>query len=166
MDSALVSIQTDVDKLNRAVDQLQAGDILKSNTNITTKSITATGDITLNGVSIKSKLESITGVMHFLGKALSMPTTSSVTLSTDTVVTAQAGDIILYESKEFIWDGTGWSELGDVTDYVTKTVYDAKVLELTNANTALESRIKALEEAFAAIGTLTITESDNTLTVQ
>jgi hypothetical protein len=95
-----------------------------------------------------------------------MPTTSSVTLSTDTVVTAQAGDIILYESKEFIWDGTGWSELGDVTDYVTKTVYDAKVLELTNANTALESRIKALEEAFAAIGTLTITESDNTLTVQ
>lgn len=36
--------------------------------------------------------------------------------------TAVAGDVVLYSNKEFIWNGTGWEELGDESSHALKSI--------------------------------------------
>lgn len=124
--------------------------------------------------TLNNKIADLSGAMHYIGTTTTViyegSTTQSITLN-DTPYLAQAGDVATYNDSdygliEYVWNGRQWIELGQASNFVSKSAYDAKMLELTNTNTALESRIKALEDAIAAIGTLTITESGSTLVVQ
>lgn len=64
----------------------------------------------------------LTGAMHFVGEA-------TVVINPNTAIDpridgynfgqAQLGDVILYDSKEFVWDGT-WRLLGDEGSYAVK----------------------------------------------
>ena len=64
----------------------------------------------------------LTGAMHFIGEA-------TVVINSNTAVDpriegynfgqAQLGDVILYDSKEFVWDGA-WRLLGDEGSYAVK----------------------------------------------
>lgn len=60
----------------------------------------------------------IAGGVHFVGVApfdpADTPTLSEFPLG-DENYSAGTGDIVVYQEKEFIWDGTRWVELGDLT---------------------------------------------------
>jgi hypothetical protein len=54
----------------------------------------------------------LVGVMHFEGVTTTDPATGTVTIN-GSVLTPAKGDIVIYGIKEYIYDGTGWVELGD-----------------------------------------------------
>lgn len=62
----------------------------------------------------------LAGGVHFIGEVTS-PSDLSANLTTQKVTVdgkehnASAGDVVIQGSKEFIWAGTAWKELGDLT---------------------------------------------------
>lgn len=73
----------------------------------------------------------LTGAMHFVGEATVVITNYS---SVDPRITgyvfsnAQPGDVILYDSKEFVWTGDSWRLLGDEGSYAVKgSIKDADI---------------------------------------
>lgn len=72
---------------------------------------------------VDSAVAGLAGAMHFIGEA-------TVTITNDSTVNpripdydfnnVQAGDVILYEEKEFVWDGSSWHLLGDEGSYAVK----------------------------------------------
>lgn len=62
----------------------------------------------------------IAGGVHFIGTTTTDVTTNTnkvsknVTIDSKTVEASQ-GDIVIYNTREFIWTGSAWEELGDVT---------------------------------------------------
>jgi uncharacterized FlaG/YvyC family protein len=62
----------------------------------------------------------IAGGVHFIGTTTTDVTTAAnktsknVTINSKTVA-ANQGDIVIYNTREFIWTGAAWEELGDVT---------------------------------------------------
>ena len=69
-------------------------------------------------------LSGLTGAMHFKGTSTTSITDGGSENPTigDTVVTIkESGDVVLYQDKEFVWNGTSWELLGDEGSYVLKT---------------------------------------------
>ena len=116
---------------------------------------------------VDSKFANLSGALHYIGTTTTPIAEGTVTkeiIISGALYSVNVGDVVTYDDSdygliEFVWNGTQWVELGAASNFVTKAVYDAKVDEF-------ERRIKALEDMLANVGTLTITESDNTLTVQ
>ncbi len=69
---------------------------------------------------ISSINTAIAGGVHFIGTTTTDVTTAtnktsnSVTISSKSI-NANQGDIVIYSTREFIWTGSAWEELGDVT---------------------------------------------------
>lgn len=64
----------------------------------------------------------ITGAMHFIGEAtvvINPNSTVDPRISGYNFANAQLGDVILYDYKEYVWDGT-WRLLGDEGSYAIK----------------------------------------------
>lgn len=60
----------------------------------------------------------IAGGVHFRGTVTAKPTSASVTVNgSSTAITAVAGDVVIWaaEGIEYIYTGSAWEELGDVT---------------------------------------------------
>ena len=73
----------------------------------------------------------LTGAMHFVGESTVVITNYS---NVDPRITgyvfgnAQPGDVILYDSKEFVWTGDSWRLLGDEGSYAVKgSIKDADI---------------------------------------
>lgn len=73
----------------------------------------------------------LTSAMHFVGEATVVITNNS---SVDPRITgytfgnAQPGDVILYDSKEFVWTGDSWRLLGDEGSYAVRgSIRDADI---------------------------------------
>ena len=73
---------------------------------------------------VEGAVAGLTGAMHLIGTTTTEltdgDTTASVTIDGQTI-TPQAGDVVLYTGKEFVWDGTSWELLGDEGSYALKT---------------------------------------------
>jgi hypothetical protein len=67
-----------------------------------------------NKTDIASLKTSVAGGVHFIGTTSAEPTSASVTVN-GKAHTATAGDVVIYDSKEYIYTGTAWEQLGDVT---------------------------------------------------
>lgn len=134
---------------------LRAGGTPTADTDLTTKQY------------VDGKIADLSGALHYIGTTttpIAEGTTTNEIIISGTSYIVKAGDVVTYDDSdygliEFVWNGTQWIELGAASSFVTKAVYDAKIAEF-------ERRIKALEDILANVETLTITESDNTLTVQ
>lgn len=98
---------------------------------------------------IDNAVAGLTGAMHFIGDA-------SVVIQPNTAVdpripdynfgTAQPGDVILSDSKEFVWTGMAWRLLGDEGSYAIKgSIVDADIDP--EANIA-QSKIAGLANTF------------------
>lgn len=66
----------------------------------------------------REALTGLTGAMHYIGT-----TTTPITDGADTTpvaitgkdnVTPNAGDVVIYGNKEFVWNGSAWNEFGDM----------------------------------------------------
>ena len=85
--------------------------------------LTAYNDLPyINGESIIAE-----GLMRFVGVATTEITDGSIfdpQISGYDFVNKQVGDVIFYDSKEFIWSGTQWEQFGDENFIVTPNVND------------------------------------------
>jgi hypothetical protein len=95
------------------------------------KVIYTKGDTDATTITLPEKIEevegkiadintAIAGGVHFIGTTSTDVTTDAnkasknVTINSKTVA-ANQGDIVIYNTREFIWTGSAWEELGDVT---------------------------------------------------
>lgn len=80
---------------------------------------------------VDNAVAGLTGAMHFIGDAtvVILPNSSVDPRILDyNFSTAQPGDVILYDSKEFVWTGTVWRLLGDEGSYAIKgSIVDADI---------------------------------------
>ena len=67
----------------------------------------------------------LSNALHFIGEtttALSDGSNTSSIQIGSTTHNATTGDVVLYESKEFVWQGSVWKELGDGSSHALKTI--------------------------------------------
>lgn len=98
---------------------------------------------------VDTAVSGITGAMHFIGEANVVITNNSGVdprISNYDFSTAQPGDVILYDSKEFVWTGGAWRLLGDEGSYAVKgSIKDADI----DADAAIQqSKIAGLDTTF------------------
>lgn len=82
---------------------------------------TLSGKVTTNTSNIEelqTKITGLTGAMHFIGVSTTDPKTGATVTGHSKFA---AGDVCLYENKEFVYDGKNWIELGDEGSHLTKT---------------------------------------------
>lgn len=83
------------------------------------------GNITVSKKNITAEDLGLTKVMEFLGTtstAIANDSTTNPVRIDDTDVTAGKGDVVLYGTKEFVFDGTKWKELGDQGSHALKSI--------------------------------------------
>lgn len=71
--------------------------------------------------TLEETITGLSGAMHFRGSVTSDPLTTTPTLDP----AAASGDVVLYDGKEYIYDGSAWALFGDEGSYLTKTTYAA-----------------------------------------
>ena len=102
---------------------------------------------------VTNAVSGLSGAMHFVGTSTTNPAEGTVTISEE-VYTGKSGDVVLYNQKEYVYNGTNWIELGDETSYAVKgSIKDADIA--TDAAIA-SSKIAGLD---AALGRLTAVET-------
>ena len=77
--------------------------------------------------AISSATAGLTGAMHFVGittTALTDGATTATLAGSGLTKTTGfvAGDVVIYDNKEFVWSGSAWEILGDEGSYALKTV--------------------------------------------
>lgn len=91
----------------------------------------------------------LTGAMHFIGEAtVVIRPNSSVNpnIRNYDFSNAQPGDVILYNSQEFVWDGSSWILLGDEGSYAVKgSIRDIDIAEDAEIQ---QSKISNLSNTF------------------
>lgn len=124
---------------------------------------TAEGTIKTQGNdidSLKNKIVGLTGAMHFVGTSTTDPS-AEAGATVEGREKFESGDVCLYGTKEYVYDGKKWVELGDEGSHLTKTeaasTYATKKSvsdDITSAKTAIEGEIAtAKTEAVSEAGT-------------
>lgn len=98
---------------------------------------------------IDTQTAGLTGAMHFIGEAMVVINPNSAIdprIQGYNFATAQAGDVILYDAKEFVWTGSNWRLLGDEGSYAIKgSIKDADI----DPEAAIQqTKIAGLQETF------------------
>lgn len=89
---------------------------------------------------VQNAVAGLSGAMHYVGESTTDPSTGTATVEghEDWV----SGDVVTYQSKEYVYDGENWRELGDESSYAIKgSIVDADIAP--NANIA-QSKIANL----------------------
>ena len=93
-------------------------------TNLSASNLTNTGIPSALAVQtyVQNLTAGLTGAMHFKGVSTTNPTASGGP-TVDGVSSFEAGDVVVYQntSKEYVYDGTNWRELGDEGSYLLKS---------------------------------------------
>ena len=98
---------------------------------------------------VQNAVSGLSGAMHYIGESTTDPSTGTATVEghEDWV----SGDVVTYQSKEYVYDGENWRELGDESSYAVKgSIVDADIA--ANANIA-QSKIANLVTDLAAKAT-------------
>ena len=78
-----------------------------------------------SAVSVTAADLGIANAIHFIGETTTAltdgATTSTISIGGSNK-TPTSGDVVLYGSKEFIWNGSAWKELGDGSSHALKSV--------------------------------------------
>lgn len=94
---------------------------------------------------IDNAVAGIEGAMHFVGDAAAAPTVNANAGIQG--YTPAAGDVVLWEQKEYVWTGGGWRLLGDEGSYAIKgSIRDADIDADANIS---QSKIYNLIESLA-----------------
>lgn len=97
----------------------------------------------------KRKLDTLTNIeggVHFLGVSTTDPKDGVITINNE-VVTPVSGDIVIYGTKEYIFDKDGnFVELGDESIYLTIAQAEANFLKKDDAANIYETKAEAAEE--------------------
>lgn len=145
------------------VNSLNSGEVLVGNgtSPVTTRAIDSTPDdnstnlITSGGVKeyVDTAVEGLAHAMHFIGSTQTQlydgATTSRLVAKTigslSKTTGFDAGDVVLYNTAEYVWDGSQWILLGDEGSYAIKgSIVNADIA--SNAAIA-QSKIAGLTDA-------------------
>lgn len=117
----------------------------------------------------KKDIKGIEGGMHYIG--------STNTQEGETIAeaierlleakghTAEPGDIIIVNSREVIYDGEAWEEVGDEDNYATKAALAEEIEAREEADQELDERLSAAEEAIGEAATPREPVYDETLNI-
>ena len=106
----------------------------------------------------RQAIEGLGNPTHFLGKSTTAITDGGTQTPTigGTEVTPHAGDIVVYNNGEFIWSGTAWIELGDLSGLGDLAYKDTASGKVTPTGTVSKPSFTG------SSSTVTITATDNT----
>lgn len=91
----------------------------------------------------------LSGAMHYIGESTTDPAGGTATVEGHE--DWASGDVVTYNAKEYVYDGTNWRELGDESSFAVKgSIVDADIA--AGANIA-QSKIAGLEAALASKAT-------------
>lgn len=167
----LIALQAKVGKLESKISDLEEKDSPSRTefTGLEGKVTTNTSNITsVTGRvgKLETQIAGLSGGVKFVGTSTTDPSAGKVTIEGNPDYAPKAGDLVLYKKKEYIYDGSKWSEFGDegshITQeqadarYVQKTAYDLKVKALDQKDAEIEGKVTALETA----GYITETNAD------
>ena len=99
---------------------------------------------------VQNAVADLSGAMHYEGNSTTDPATDGPTVEGHEGEWAK-GDVVSYNAKEFVYNGTTWRELGDEASFAVKgSIKDADIA----ADAAIaQSKIAGLEAALAAKAT-------------
>lgn len=98
---------------------------------------------------VNNAVSGLSGAMHYVGKSTTDPAGGTATVEGHE--DWASGDVVTYNAKEYVYDGTNWRELGDESSFAVKgSIVDADIA--TGANIA-QSKIAGLEAALASKAT-------------
>ena len=90
--------------------------------------------------ALEDTIKGLSGAMHFVGVSTTDPRgEGGATIGGHS--TFQAGDVCLYQntSKEYVYNGTEWIELGDESSYLLKTEASSTYETITHASETYET---------------------------
>lgn len=100
---------------------------------------------------VTNAVAGLSGAMHFVGTSTTNPAEGTVTISEE-VYQGKSGDVVLYNQKEYVYNGTNWIELGDETSYAVKgSIKDA---DIASDAAIAASKVAGLEQAISDISGL------------
>ena len=118
----------------------------------------ATSNKAATMTDVQNAVAGLSGAMHYVGESATDPSTGTATVEGHE--DWAAGDVVTYQSKEYVYDGEAWRELGDESSFAVKgSIKNADIA--SDANIA-QSKIAGLETALAGKATL----SDITTAIQ
>lgn len=99
---------------------------------------------------VQNAVADLSGAMHYEGNSTTDPAEGEPTVEGHEGAWAK-GDVVTYNAKEYVYDGSAWRELGDETSYAVKgSIKDADIA----ADAAIaQSKIAGLTDALAAKAT-------------
>lgn len=106
--------------------------------------------------AVADAVSGLSGAMHYIGTSTSEITdggTQNPTISGYSGTAKTAGNVVIYGSKEFVWDGSAWEEFGDEGSYALKTVSVTGTGALSGGGTLTESRTITHNTSGATAGT-------------
>lgn len=97
---------------------------------------------------VTNAVAGLSGAMHYIGESTTDPATEVTVSGVDEFA---KGDVVTYNAKEYVYDGTTWRELGDESSFAVKgSIKNADIA----ADAAIEqSKIAGLTGALAAKAT-------------
>lgn len=125
---------------------------------------------------IQNTLNKVTNIMDFIGVSTTNPMGASgdgkgdITIDNEVVTTLHVGDVVIYGNKEFVYDGSKWSEFGDATGNASAiTELTARVSTNETNITDLQTRMTEAESdieshATAIADRYTKSETDKQIT--
>lgn len=114
---------------------------------------------------VQDAVADLSGAMHYEGDSTTDPATDGPTVEGHQGEWAK-GDVVTYNAKEFVYDGTSWRELGDESSFAIKG--SIKNADIASDAAIDQSKIAGLTDALAgkataaditdAIGALDVTD--------
>ena len=133
--------QSKVTGLTNALDGKQDSLVFNTAYDGSTNKVATMTDVT-NAVA------GLSGAMHYIGESTTDPATEVTVSGVDEFA---KGDVVTYNAKEYVYDGTEWRELGDESSFAVKgSIKNADIA----ADAAIDqSKIAGLTDALAAKAT-------------
>lgn len=82
--------------------------------------------------TLENKIQGLSGAMHFIGISTTDPSSSNGP-SVEGVISYSKGDVVIFESKEYVYNGTSWEEFGDTSELSNKvSTLEGNFTDLSN----------------------------------
>lgn len=108
---------------------------------------------------VEAATAGLTGAMHYIGEAnADMSNSNGKSINPQingyNFSNAQLGDVVTYDAKEYVWEGSYWRLLGDEGSYAVKgSITDADIADnasiniskIRNLQTTLENKVDVIE---------------------
>lgn len=104
--------------------------------------------------AIKGKTDSLSTVMNFVGVSTTDPTSETGATVNGVAYTPDLGDVIIYNTEEYVYDGTKWEKFGAATADTAAIAAMQKAIKANeDAIKSNDSDIEALQQADTTLDT-------------